>query len=119
VCEGSVCMLSDTSIEVMSHCDIHHECSRGTLSSSPRDKMTLSFISMSPRSLSGAGVNLWVLTLCPTERSNKLSLYTIHSCAASAALYVVTVVCTCTVPHAATVVCTYCICDTVRRREVV
>ena len=28
VCERSVCMLSGTSISVMSHCDIHHECAR-------------------------------------------------------------------------------------------
>jgi hypothetical protein len=28
VCEHSVCMLSGTSIAVMSHCDIHHECVR-------------------------------------------------------------------------------------------
>jgi hypothetical protein len=28
VCERSVCMLCGTSIEVMSHCDIHHECTR-------------------------------------------------------------------------------------------
>jgi hypothetical protein len=27
VCDRSVCMLSGTSIAVMSHCDIHHECS--------------------------------------------------------------------------------------------
>jgi hypothetical protein len=28
VCERSVCMLSGKSIAVMSHCDIHHECTR-------------------------------------------------------------------------------------------
>jgi hypothetical protein len=28
VCECSVCMVSGTSISVMSHCDIHHECTR-------------------------------------------------------------------------------------------
>jgi hypothetical protein len=28
VCERSVCTLSGTSIEVMSHCDINHECAR-------------------------------------------------------------------------------------------
>ena len=28
VCERSVCMLSGTSIVVMSHRDIHHECTR-------------------------------------------------------------------------------------------
>jgi hypothetical protein len=28
VCERSVCMLSGMSIVVMSHCDIHHECTR-------------------------------------------------------------------------------------------
>ena len=28
VCEHSVCALSGTSIAVMSHCDIHHECAR-------------------------------------------------------------------------------------------
>jgi hypothetical protein len=28
VCERSVCTLSGTSIEVMSHFDIHHECAR-------------------------------------------------------------------------------------------
>jgi hypothetical protein len=28
MCENSVCTLSGTSISVMSHCDIHHECPR-------------------------------------------------------------------------------------------
>ncbi len=28
LCERSVCLLSGTSIAVMSHCDIHHECAR-------------------------------------------------------------------------------------------
>jgi hypothetical protein len=40
VCERSVCTLSGTSITVISHCDIHHECVRRDLSSSPSGKMT-------------------------------------------------------------------------------
>jgi hypothetical protein len=28
VCKRSVCMMSGTSISVMNHCDIHHECTR-------------------------------------------------------------------------------------------
>jgi hypothetical protein len=36
------------------------------------------------RSLSVTGVTLCVLTLCPTERNNKLILHTFHSCVGSA-----------------------------------
>ena len=45
VCERCVCilthiLLSGTSITVMSHCDIHHQCARRKLLSSPRGKIT-------------------------------------------------------------------------------
>ena len=79
VCERSVCMLSGTSISVMSHCDIHHECTRREpiIFSVWQDDIILDldvtpFI-VSSRSYS-MGLNSVTNRVC-----NKLSLYTIHS----------------------------------------
>ncbi len=41
MCECSVCMLSGTSIVVMSHCDVHHQRARRSLLYSPCGKIVL------------------------------------------------------------------------------
>ncbi len=85
LCERSVCMLSGTSISVMSHCDIHYECTRRDpiIFSVWQDDIILD-LDVTPFIVSSRSYYMGLNSV--TNRAcNKLSLYTIHSCPGSAA----------------------------------